>query len=164
MSARLLYILRWFLELQRPAAYGTDAEIAAEVERNYRWNFNVNLLDFTTFFFGFSFISATTVVPLYISTLSDSPLPIGIAAVIFPGILIVMEFGPAEKRPTYAGLANTVVGVVSVAAPLVSVALGTRSYNLVFAIGVLVTLVGLAWLHWRVREPRKAQRPAAVEG
>lgn len=445
MSARLFYLLRWFLELHRPAAYGSDAEIAAEVERNYRWNFTVNLLDVTTFWFGFSFISATTVVPLYLSKLSDSPLPIGIAAVIaqaswflpqlltaniverlprkkpvivrvgfvlerlpiwlmvvsamvavqspglalwlfligfawrgfgsgfvatswqdmfartfptalrgrfmgislfsgtvvgtlaalmsgrildrFPfstnfvynfllaaifitvswffisrtrepaatgrlprrsnrqfmaelpdilradgnfrqfmfarsliafgalgtgfvtvaavnrwdipnstvgsytaaqligqaiatpvfglladrfghkltlelgavsaalafalawlapapgwyflvfallgasngaiivsGILIVMEFGPAEKRPTYAGLANTVVGLVSVAAPLVAVALATRSYNLVFAIGALVTLAGLAWLHWRVREPRKAQRPAAVEG
>lgn len=82
MSARLLYLLRWFLELHRPAAYGSDAEIAAEVERNYRWNFTVNLLDVTTFWFGFSFISATTVVPLYLSRLSDSPLPIGIAAVI----------------------------------------------------------------------------------
>lgn len=82
MSARLLYLLRWFLELHRPAAYGSDEEIAAEVERNYRWNFSVNLLDVTLFWFGFSFISATTVVPLYISQLSDSPLPLGIVAVI----------------------------------------------------------------------------------
>lgn len=82
MSARLLYLLRWFLELHRPATYGSDAEIHAEVERNYRWNFGVNLLDVTSFWFGFSFISATTVVPLYISKLSDSQLPIGIAAVI----------------------------------------------------------------------------------
>lgn len=82
MSARLLYLLRWFLELHRPPAYGSNIEIAAEVERNYRWNFAVNLLDVTTFWFGFSFISATTVVPFYISQLSDSSLPIGIAAVI----------------------------------------------------------------------------------
>ena len=82
MSARLLYLLRWFLELNRPPAFGSDADIRAEVTRNYRWNFSVNLLDVTTFWFGFSFISATTVVPLYISKLSDSPLPIGIAAVI----------------------------------------------------------------------------------
>jgi MFS family permease len=82
LSARLLYILRWFLELHRPPTYGSEAEIAAEVERNYRWNFTANLLDVTLFWFGFSFISSTTVVPLYISKLSDSPLPLGIAAVI----------------------------------------------------------------------------------
>lgn len=445
LSARLLYLLRWFLELHRSPAYGTDAEIAAEVERNYRWNFTVNMLDFTTFWFGFSFISSTTIVPLYISMLSDSPFPLGIAAVIaqaswflpqlltanwaerlprkkpvivrvgfilerlpiwltvvsalvavrspglalvlflvgiawrgfgsgivatswqdlfartfpiarrgrfmglslfsgtvvgtvaailsgrildaFPfstnfvytfllaavfitvswffisrtrepattgrpphrtgrqyladlpgilradgnfrqymiarsliafgalgtgfvtvaavsrwnipnstvgtytaaqligqaiatpgfgfladrrghkltlelgtlaaalaftiawlapspgwyflvfallgatngaiivsGILIVMEFGPAGKRPTYAGLANTVVGVVSVAAPLVAAGLASRSYDLVFAIGASITLAGLIWLHWRVREPRHVAQPAAVEG
>ena len=82
MSARLLYFLRWFLELHRPPVFGSEADIAAEVERNYRWNFGANLLDVTLFWFGFSFISSTTVVPLYISKLSDSPLPIGIAAVI----------------------------------------------------------------------------------
>lgn len=82
MASRLLYWLRWLLELNRPLEFGTDAEVIAEVERNYRWNFNVNLLDVTSFWFGFSFISATTVVPLYISKLSSSPLPIGIVAVI----------------------------------------------------------------------------------
>jgi MFS family permease len=61
---------------------GSDAEIQAEVEQNYRWNFSVNLLDVTSFWFGFSFISATTIVPLYISKLSDNSLPLGIAAVI----------------------------------------------------------------------------------
>lgn len=82
MSARLLYLLRWFLELNRPFEPGSDAEILEEVERNYRWNFSVNLLDVTFFWFGFSFISATTIVPLYISKLSASPLPLAIAAVI----------------------------------------------------------------------------------
>lgn len=60
----------------------SDAGTAAQVEQHYRWNFIVNLLDVTTFWFGFSLISATTIVPLYISQLSDSPLPIGLAAVI----------------------------------------------------------------------------------
>lgn len=82
MASRLLYLLRWLLELHRPLEFGTEPDIRAEVERNYRWNFSVNLLDVTSFWFGFSFISATTVIPLYISKLSSSPLPIGIAAVI----------------------------------------------------------------------------------
>ncbi|NOR88863.1 MAG: hypothetical protein GQ524_01275 [Anaerolineales bacterium] len=74
--------LRWLLQTSRPVPARSDEELAAEVERNYRWNFSVNLLDSAGFMFGFSFISATTIVPLFISKLTASPLPIGIAAVI----------------------------------------------------------------------------------
>jgi MFS family permease len=51
-------------------------------EKNYQWNFIVNLLDGTAFWFGNSFISTTTIIPLYISKLSDSLFPIGLVAVI----------------------------------------------------------------------------------
>ncbi|TEU00152.1 MAG: MFS transporter [Anaerolineales bacterium] len=74
--------MRWLLQTDRPAPPRSDEEIAAEVERNYRWNFSVNLLDTAGFMLGFSFISSTTIVPLFISKLTASPLPIGIAAVI----------------------------------------------------------------------------------
>jgi MFS family permease len=74
--------LRWLLQTSRPVPARSDEEVAADVERNYRWNFSVNLLDNAGFMFGFSFISATTIVPLFISKLTASPLPIGIAAVI----------------------------------------------------------------------------------
>ena len=74
--------LRWLLQTDRPVSPRSDEEIAAEVESNYRWNFSVNLLDNAGFMFGFSFISAITIVPLFISKLTLSPLPIGIAAVI----------------------------------------------------------------------------------
>ena len=74
--------LRWLLQTGRPVPPRSDEEIAADVERNYRWNFSVNLLDTAGFMFGFSFISATTIVPLFISKLTVNPLPIGIAAVI----------------------------------------------------------------------------------
>jgi MFS family permease len=72
--------MRWLLQTSRPAPPRSDDEIAAEVERNYRWNFSVNLLDTAAFMFGSSFISSTTIVPLFISKLTASPLPIGIAA------------------------------------------------------------------------------------
>jgi len=74
--------MRWLLQTSRPVPPRSDEEVAADVERNYRWNFGVNLLDTAGFMFGFSFISATTIVPLFISKLTASPLPIGIAAVI----------------------------------------------------------------------------------
>lgn len=73
---------RWLLELDRPAAPRTEAEIAAEVERNYRWNFTVNLLDGAFFWFGASFVSSSTIVPFFISKLTPSTLALGLAAVI----------------------------------------------------------------------------------
>ena len=77
--------LRWLLQADLPAPDRSDAEISAEVARNYRWNFTVNLLDGATFWFGLSFISSTTIVPLFISKLTTSPLAIGLAAVIAQG-------------------------------------------------------------------------------
>lgn len=74
--------LRWLLQMDRPVPLRSDEEIAVEVEHNYHWNFGVNLMDTASFIFGLSFISATTIVPLFISKLTASPLPIGIAAVI----------------------------------------------------------------------------------
>jgi MFS family permease len=76
---------RWLLQLDRPAPLRPESEVAAEVERNYRWNFTVNLLDGATFWFGNSFISSATIVPLFVSKLTDSPLPLGLAAMIAQG-------------------------------------------------------------------------------
>jgi len=70
------------LQLDRPVPQLSDAELAATVERTYPWNFAVNLLDGATFWFGLSFMSSTTIVPLYISKLTDSQLAIGLVAVI----------------------------------------------------------------------------------
>lgn len=76
---------RWLLQLDRPVPQRTDEEIAAEVERNYRWNFAVNLLDGAAFLFGLSFVSSSTIVPLFISKLTPNPLVIGLAAMIAQG-------------------------------------------------------------------------------
>ncbi|MCP5100884.1 MAG: MFS transporter [Chloroflexi bacterium] len=78
-------MLRWLLQMDRPVPDRNDADVAAEVEQNYRWNFTVNLLDGAFFWFGSSFISSATIVPLFVSKLSDSPLAIGLAAVIANG-------------------------------------------------------------------------------
>jgi MFS family permease len=70
------------LQTNRPVPPRSDDEIAAEMERNYHWNFSFSLLDNTAFWFGISFISSNTIVPLFISKLTTSPLPIGLAAMI----------------------------------------------------------------------------------
>jgi MFS family permease len=60
----------------------TDSEVAAETERNYGWNFTMNLLDGAIFWFGFSFVSGSTIIPLFVSKLTDSTLLIGFVALI----------------------------------------------------------------------------------
>mgnify|MGYP001825013405 CR=1 FL=1 len=70
------------LQLDRPAPPRSEQEIAGEVQRNYRWNFSVNLLDSAVFLFGLSFISSSTIAPLFVSKLTTSPLAIGLVAVI----------------------------------------------------------------------------------
>lgn len=81
-GAPLRRALDWLLELDKPAPERSDAELAAEAQRNYRWNFVVNLLDGGAFWFGISFASATTILPLFVSKLTDSPLAIGLLAIL----------------------------------------------------------------------------------
>jgi MFS family permease len=84
-SRRGRALLRQMLQLDKPVPRRSPTEIDEEAERNYRWNFAVNLSDVATFWFGLSFISSATVVPLFISKLTASPIPIGLAAVIAQG-------------------------------------------------------------------------------
>ncbi len=77
-----------------------------------------------------------------------------IGASIVSGVLIAMEFSTPKQRPTYIGLANTTVGVGNLIAPLLGGWLATVSYQGTFAASVLLSLLGLALLHWTVREPR----------
>ena len=79
-------------------------------------------------------------------------LAVGIS--IVSGTLISMEFSTPERRPTYMGTANTVVGIGSVIAPLVGGLLAIYGYTWTFAASVMVSLIGLALMHWTVREPR----------
>ncbi len=68
-----------------PPPPASPEEAAAEVARHYRWNLAVNLLDATAFWFAASFISAQTILPLFVSKLTPSPLAIGLVAVISQG-------------------------------------------------------------------------------
>jgi MFS family permease len=76
---------RYLLQRDRSYPERTDEEFEEEVERNYRWNFVFNTFDVSAFFFGASLISGWTIVPLFISKLTTSPIPIGIAALLAQG-------------------------------------------------------------------------------
>lgn len=73
---------RWLLRMDAPLPERTDAELDAERDRQYIWNYSVNLLDNIFFWFSLSFVSSTTILPLFVSKLTDSPGPIALLAVL----------------------------------------------------------------------------------
>ncbi|MGD8625255.1 MAG: MFS transporter [Anaerolineae bacterium] len=73
------------LRPETAVAPASEEEVSAEMARHYRWNLAVNLLDGTAFWFALSFISSSTIVPLFISKLTDSRLLIGLAALVAQG-------------------------------------------------------------------------------
>jgi MFS family permease len=75
-------LLRRLLLLDAPVPHRTEEEIAALVERNYRWNFTVNLVDGSAFWLAMSFVGTTTIVPLFISKLTPSMVPIAYVAIL----------------------------------------------------------------------------------
>ena len=92
--------LRKLLEIDRPVPELDDDEFKEEQLRNYRWNFGVNFLDGAFFWLGLAFISYTTILPLFVSKLTDSTLLIASVAIIgqagwyLPQLLTA---GPTEK-------------------------------------------------------------------
>lgn len=53
------------------------------VEKNFRWNFSVNLVDITFITLAFSLISRETITPLLVSQLTDSKIAVGFVPAIF---------------------------------------------------------------------------------
>ena len=74
--------LRWMLELDKPIPDRTHEELAAIAQKDYRWNFAVNLLDGAAFWFGLSLISGATILPLFVSKLTTDPFWIALLAVL----------------------------------------------------------------------------------
>jgi MFS family permease len=135
------------LPVNRPVPSRTEDEIASEVERNYRWNFVVNLLDGASYWFGLSFVSSTTIAPLFLSKLTSSPLPIGLVAVIANGAWFLPQLftaGYVERRPRKKPIVVN-LGFFLERLPMwllvVAAMFATRSANL----ALILFLVGYAW-------------------
>lgn len=79
-----------------------------------------------------------------------------LAGFMLSGIMIVFEFTTPDLRPTYIGLSNTIIGVVSAIAPLIgSLLAGMIGYRALFVVAAVIGAVSLALLRWTVREPRR---------
>ncbi len=60
----------------------TASDFEAEITRHYRRNFIVNALDTSISGVGFSFMSASSVLPLFVSRLTPSPFIIGLISAL----------------------------------------------------------------------------------
>ena len=110
-SSRTPRLLRWLLQLDRPVPFRSEAEIAAEVQANYRWNYTVNMLDGASFWFGASFVSSATIIPLFISKLTPNPFFLGLVAMIAQGSWFLPQLFTAQaverlarKKPVMVNL------------------------------------------------------------
>ena len=71
------------------------------------------------------------------------------------GIAITMEFGPPAEMPTYSALASTVQALPVLLAPLVGGWLvDLTGYRAMFYIAIGLSLAGVGYMHWAVRDPR----------
>jgi MFS family permease len=75
-------MVRWLLELDKPVPDHTDEELEQQAAANYNWNFLWNVGDGVFFWFGLSFISATTILPLFVSKLSSNEFWIALLGVL----------------------------------------------------------------------------------
>lgn len=77
--------LRRLLQLDQPAQILTATEAESARDQNFRWNLFFNSFDVIFFMGAISLISATTILPLFISKLTDSTIPIALVAMLSQG-------------------------------------------------------------------------------
>jgi len=125
----------------------TEEQFQEEVERNYRWNFTFFTFEITAFFFGSTLISGWTIVPLYISKLTTSPIPIGIAALLIQGSAYLPQIFTAnliERSPAMKPLVVR-IGFFLERIPLVLLVLSAIVATQSPALALLIFLFGYAW-------------------
>jgi len=116
-------------------------------EKNYRWNFFVNLLDGAAFMFGNSFISATTIIPLFISKLTPSLVPVGVVGVITSAGWFLPQLFTARITERLLKMKRIVVGWgfflerVPILVMMISAILARYSPGL----ALVMFLISLAW-------------------
>jgi MFS family permease len=82
-----------------------NISVQHDIERNFRWNFTVSVLDGASFWFGMSFISSAIILPLFVRHFTDSPLAIGLLSFLgWGGVFLpqlftanVVERAPIKK-------------------------------------------------------------------
>jgi MFS family permease len=74
----------------------TDQDFDLEVRRNYRHNFIVNVMDGTTFWFAYSFIAPSTILPLYVSHFTRDNFLIGLIPTLSTACYLIPQLFTAN--------------------------------------------------------------------
>jgi MFS family permease len=139
--------LRWLIRADAPVPARSEAELAAYMTRHYRWNFAANMLDGATFWFGLSFISSATIVPLFVSKLTDSTLALGLAAMIAQGSWMLPQLFTANAVERLARKKPVVVnlGLFLERLPLLTIVLAAVIAGRNPALALIIFLLSYAW-------------------
>lgn len=82
---------------------------------------------------------------------------------IVSGMMVVLEFCPPSKRPTYVGIANTLSGIGSMAAPILGALIVPFGYRTLFLVSTIGFLCAVILLRFWVKEPRFELKPTVNE-
>ena len=85
MNVLMSRMARGLLQLDKPVQRLNAAEAEAAQTRDFHWNLMTNSLDIIFFMVSISLLSATTILPLFISKLTDSTIPLAIVAMVAQG-------------------------------------------------------------------------------
>lgn len=88
---RMRYKLNRFLSIQ------PEDEVSEPVAKLFKHNFTVNFLDNAIWMFGDSFHSAATILPVFVSTLTESPIIIGLIPAILNAGWVLPQLFMASK-------------------------------------------------------------------
>ena len=127
--------------------------VEQQIERDYRWNFTVNMLDGASFWFGASFISSAIILPLYVSHFTSNPVLIGLipflstAGYLVPQLFVanVVERAPRKKFfPVNLGFFLQRVPIMLLAPTAYLLAGDHPTWALIVFLGLFVVFT-LAW-------------------
>jgi MFS family permease len=80
---------------------------------------------------------------------------VNLAGNFISGLSLPLEFSAPQDRPTFIGLASTLVGISGTIAPLLGGALAsTAGYPMLFISTTLIAVVALGMMKWLVLDPR----------
>jgi MFS family permease len=124
-----------------------DPTIQAEIDKNYKFNFTVNVIDGTLFWFGASFFATRTIAPLFLSYLTDNTLVFGILATIAStGWLLPQMFTAnwVQQRPIKKYLPVN-IGIFTERLPIILLPLAAWAALKSHTLAIFLFIFLLAW-------------------
>jgi MFS family permease len=138
---RITHAVKSFLRLP------TDLPINSEVRQHFRHNFTTNFTDSIFWLLGDSFVSVSTIIPVFASTLTDSPVLIGLVPALIdagwfiPQLLMAGYVHRLQQKMPFARIMAIMERIPYLVLPLTAFMLQWASKDLALMFFLLV----VAW-------------------